>query len=308
LKDTPAASQLRQAYLFHTVECAIRERELGRAVVLLRKAGIEPLLAKGWALSRLYPEKGLRPYGDIDLCVRPEQYDKASQLLSAPDSQVYMVDLHKGLADLDDRALDDLYDRSQLLKLDGQDIRILSPEDHLRFLCLHLMRHGVWAPIWLCDVSLLLESLPPHFDWDYFLSGDKRRSDWAACALIMAHRLLGAAMTNVPGPLKAKRLPRWLIPSVIKQWGSLHHSDLWPFVSYLKRPHQLITAFRERWPSPIEATVALKAPFNGLPRFPFQLVHVTQRVVTLPLRAMRMLGGSLKHRVHYVKVSMKGGL
>jgi len=29
--------------------------------------GVEPILGKGWAIARLYPERGMRPYGDIDL-------------------------------------------------------------------------------------------------------------------------------------------------------------------------------------------------------------------------------------------------
>ena len=38
------------------------------------------------------------------------------------------------------------------------------------------VRHGLWRPLWLVDVALLVESLPPGFDWDACLSA----SAWAA--------------------------------------------------------------------------------------------------------------------------------
>ena len=40
----------------------------------------------------------------------------------------------------------------------GLDVRVLSPEDDLRFLCLHLLRHGAVQPLWLCDICVLLEA------------------------------------------------------------------------------------------------------------------------------------------------------
>src|SRR5438094_10301599 len=57
------AFQLRQGYRLHTLQAALHERELARVLTALRAAGIDPLLAKGWAEARLYAEPGLRPYG-----------------------------------------------------------------------------------------------------------------------------------------------------------------------------------------------------------------------------------------------------
>ena len=74
LRATPAAHQLRQAYRLHTLEAALHERNIKQVFALLRAAGVEPLLVKGWAVARLYTEPGARPYGDIDLCVRPADY------------------------------------------------------------------------------------------------------------------------------------------------------------------------------------------------------------------------------------------
>jgi hypothetical protein len=50
------------------------------------------------------------------------------------------------------------------VELNGAKIRILGAEDHLRLLCLHLLKHGAWRPLWLCDVAAALESRPSSFD------------------------------------------------------------------------------------------------------------------------------------------------
>ena len=48
-----------------------------RVFRLLREKGIEAILAKGWAVARLYPDRVLRPYGDIDICVSADQFNTA---------------------------------------------------------------------------------------------------------------------------------------------------------------------------------------------------------------------------------------
>ena len=96
LRDSPAAEQRHQAYRLHTILAAHHEGQLKQVVHVLRSAGVEPLLAKGWAVGRPYPEPGLRPYGDIDLCVQPEQYPAAMAALTQPGVAGLPVDLPAG--------------------------------------------------------------------------------------------------------------------------------------------------------------------------------------------------------------------
>jgi hypothetical protein len=42
---------------------------LTRVVTRLREGGVEPVLVKGPSIARLYPERGLRPFEDLDFCV-----------------------------------------------------------------------------------------------------------------------------------------------------------------------------------------------------------------------------------------------
>src|SRR5205823_7319953 len=138
----------------------------------------------------------------------------ARAALHAPGAPPGHVDLHtdfspgqRGHALMKDCRVDELYDRSQLVPLGGAEVRVLGPEDHLRFLCLHLLGHGAWRPLWLCDIAVALEARPPDFDWDHCLGGDPRRSDWVACSLGVAHQLLGARVDDTPIAERAQRLP-----------------------------------------------------------------------------------------------------
>lgn len=269
----PAAAQLQQAYRFHTVRAAVHEQEIKQIFTFLRSNGLEPLLGKGWTIARLYPKHGLRPYGDVDLYVHPEQYMATGAALRTPDAPACPVDLHHGSADLDDRSFDDVYDRSQLVRLGDVDVRTLGPEDSLRLLCLHTLRHGAWRPLWLCDIGVALESRPLNFDWDYFLSGNRRRSDWVACAIGLAHQLLGVRVDDTPVETRATNLPSWLLPTVLRQWdaGQTPHGSRTRMGHYLRNPAGVLKAIRIRWPNSIEATVDVRGPFNELPRLPFQV-------------------------------------
>src|SRR5215475_12932256 len=71
----------RAAYLGSTARAAAHEAELERVAQTFHSAGIRSILLKGWSVGRLYPESGLRPSGDIDLWVDPEQRRVADTIL-----------------------------------------------------------------------------------------------------------------------------------------------------------------------------------------------------------------------------------
>ena len=73
--------------------------------VTTETANLAIALKEGWAAARLYPTPGLRAYEDIDLYVRPEQYDLARSALAVPaGTPLHPVDLHQGFGDLGDRS------------------------------------------------------------------------------------------------------------------------------------------------------------------------------------------------------------
>lgn len=282
---------LRQAFRLQTLRAALREREIARVVALARAAGVEPLTGKGWAIARSYPQPGLRPCGDIDLYVPVPEYGEAADALAGEG----LVDLHQGFSFLDDRDPRELHAHSRIVAAVDGHVRLFGPEDHLRLLCLHMLGHGAWRPLWLCDVAVALESRGAGFDWDYLLSGDPRRTEWAACALVLAHSLLGASLDGVPERVRSRQLPRWLVPTVLSQWGDPSfrpQGTRTPMALVLRQPKDVLRALRLRWPNGIEATVGVRGPFNALPRLPFQIAECLRRSARFAIHFRGLLQGA----------------
>jgi hypothetical protein len=253
-----------------------------------RAAGVDPLLAKGWTVARMYPDPGLRPYGDIDLFVRSEQYSAAETALADFKGRQLTVDLHRGFPDLADCPLEEVFAHSQVCQYGTSRVRVVGPEDQLRHLCIHLLRHGAWRPLWLCDVAAALESVDVSFDWDYCLRGSRQRAEAVVCAICLAHQLLAARVEHTPLADRAHSLPRWLVPSVLRQWGLRYErfTDL-PMLNTLRRPSGIVPALRRRWPNPVEATMSVGGPFNNLPRLPLQLADCLARLGRFAFRVAR---------------------
>lgn len=278
-----SAIELQQAYRLLALQDTLHEREIKKIFALLRSAGVEPLLVKGWAIARLYPETVLRPFGDVDICVRPEHFKLASERLKSSGGEGLWADLHAGFSELEDRSIEDLYARSQLVKIDDAAIRVLGAEDHLGLLAIHLLKHGAWRPLWLCDIGAVIESLPEEFDWDLCLGHNQRRASWITSAIGLAHHLLGARIDGLPVAERARRLPNWLVPNVLKEWETpfainqppMKHSE--PMSKYLRHPMGILKGLRNRWPNPIIATISLRGSFNNLPRWPYQLGNCLSR-------------------------------
>lgn len=299
LKTSAAGLELQEAYRYHAVRTLVREHAIKKVLTLLYREGVPPILVKGWAAARLYPEPGLRPYGDIDLVVRPEQHSAAAAAIAAAIAAneietEYYIDLHRGFEGLDDHSYDELYSRSTIIKLDDVDVRVLSPEDHLRVLCVHLLHHNAFRPLWLCDIAVAVENRANDFDWERCLGGN-RRADWVACAIGLAHELLGADVINTPVDGRAKKLPTWLVANVLKQWETPYSmsqapaTHQAPMTKYLRDPRGLLKDLRRRWPQPIEATVYVRGSFNEAPRWPFQVAECIGRTATFIARLPKTL-------------------
>jgi hypothetical protein len=277
LKTGPCGELLHQGYRLQALKSPINEERIVKAYRLLRDAGVEPILVKGWSAAGFYPHRTLRAYGDIDLVVRPAEYRAAREVLKRDEAGTWWVDLHNGLPELDDRPVDGLFERSQTVTLNDVEVRVLSYEDHLALLAIHLLKHGAWRPLWLCDIAAMVESLPAGFDRKICFGSNQRQAAWIATAITLAHQLLGADVERILLSRPVKDLPEWLVRAVLEQWGNLFQPDHLPvqprpLLAYsLRRPKRLLREIRERWPDPIVATFNLRGQFNNFPRLPYQL-------------------------------------
>lgn len=292
LENLPTGEQLLASYRLQTLQAARHHLDIQAIFRLMNEAGLEPLLVKGWASARLYPAAGLRPYGDVDLVLRPQQFEKARALMSSAAGRKYWVDFeHEELGKLNEEAIERLFAHSQQVQLGDAEVRLMSEEDHLRFLCIHLLRHGAWRPLWLCDIAAAVESRKADFDWQRCLGDDEKQADWVLSTIRLAHELLGAEIRHTPAENKA--LPGWLVPTVLKQWQqpcSAAHRPPELIMISLRHPLRLPQAIRERWPDPISASIRMNAPLNDLPRLPFQVANYIVSLTRFLLRLPRLLG------------------
>jgi hypothetical protein len=277
LRNTSSAEVLHQAYRLQSLQAEILEQKIEKVFRLLRQSRVDSVLAKGWVAAGLYTDHSLRPYGDIDICIRPGQFKLAQEILTGPGAWDCWVDLHEQFSEINERSFDELFARSRLINLGEEQIRILGHEDHLALLCIHLLKHGAWRPLWLCDIGAAIESLPPAFDWEVFFGHRKRNAEWILSAIGLSQRLLGATVDQLPVEARPKEIPDWLVQNVLSHWSNLFPGDRLPMrppllmAKNLKRGRNIIRGTVDRWPDPITATFNLNGQFNNFPRLPYQL-------------------------------------
>jgi hypothetical protein len=112
-------------------------------------------LLKGLAVANFYPDPRLRPVGDIDLYVSSEQFDDAKRVLAELyDERILLpIDLEHEANNWTSVSFGEVLKRCGTFDVCGSTVRVLRPEDNLRFLCLHFLQHGVGV---LCGSVMLL--------------------------------------------------------------------------------------------------------------------------------------------------------
>ncbi|PYS22543.1 MAG: hypothetical protein DMF72_13095 [Acidobacteria bacterium] len=286
-RDTPSGELLHQAFRLLALRARAHETEIENLFRLFREANVEVSLVKGWAIARCYSEPALRPYGDIDLLVRPSDFDAAARVLQSEDARNYFTDLHLQMFELADRSIEEVFSRSQLVQCGAERVRVLAVEDHLALLAIHLLKHAAWRPLWLCDIGMLLDTMSDDFDWDICLGRDKRRANWILSVAGIAHALLGAEINDGSVAHQARQVPDWLVARVLKNWETpfahlqapLKHSA--PIRSYFRHPPGLLKDLARRWPDPILATVTVNGIFGKRQRMRYQFGNWLLRAARL---------------------------
>ena len=290
LAETEAGASLHDAYRVHTLDALRHDARLKGALHVLETAGVQPVLAKGWSVARSYPSRGLRPFGDHDLFVAPGEFSAAETALAAYQGESLMVDLHMGVpAGRGDWA--SVQARTHEVELGERAVRVFAPEDQLGLLGPHLLFHGAWRPLWLCDIAVLVESLSGDFDWDYLCSRPKRQVDEVRVVVRLAHEVLGADIGRTPWADSNHRLPAWLPKATLAAWSDEHYSTTTSIMLTEARLRTVLRSLRLRWPNPIEVTHRWGMPYNALSRLPLQLWDATVRTARAVGGAPARLGG-----------------
>jgi hypothetical protein len=296
---TAIPAEFHTAYKYQTLRAVIHELEVKEVFRALAAAGVEAMLVKGWAIGRRYPKPALRPYGDLDICVRPEQFDTAQRVLQEPGRRRLPIDLHRGFETLDYERADTLFDRAIAVLADGTTVLVPSEEDHLRMLCLHLLRHGAWRPIWWCDIALAIETRSADFDWKRFYGRDSTRREWLGCVVRLAGELLGGHCDEASIAANVRPAPRWLRRTIERRWSrwfDADHRDR-AFRSLLNHRFEPARAFEDLYFrfDPLRATVEVGGSFNRVPRLPYQLAAIVRRLPELPMMITNLRQDPTRH-------------
>jgi hypothetical protein len=258
---------------------AVNQEHTSKAFRTFRGQGIEPILIKGWAISRFYPRSNSRISTDVDLCIPPDDFDCARELWSSTSANLSRIDLHRGLEDRDLLEWSELFDRSYLVDLNGTAVRVLSDEDHLRIVCAHWLIDGGVYKDKLWDIYYLVSNRKLDFDWDRCLNAAGRnRKTWVLAALATARDHLQLDTSGLSDEIRNFQLPEWYNSTLEKEWrlGPYPRIRIW---LALNRPKTLLTQIRRRFPpNPIAATTDTEGPIDETPRLRYQLKSISKKL------------------------------
>ncbi|MBP6005136.1 MAG: nucleotidyltransferase family protein [Pyrinomonadaceae bacterium] len=254
------------------------ELDLMQAFVIFRRLGTEPVLIKGWAARRNYPQEIHRTYTDIDLALPPCEFDAAEGKWNLLEDRTFNIDLHRGLRHLDSIDWDDLFQNSITIDIDTVPIRILRPEDHLRVLCVHWLTDGGVYKERLWDIYYAVENRPPDFDWNRCLNiVSKTRRRWIVCVIGLAHRYMDLNIDGLPFADEATILPAWFINEVEKEWA--YNIPLRPIHTVLRDRKELLRQIRKRFPpNKIQSMIDVEGSIDAPTRIHYQIGSILKRI------------------------------
>ncbi len=275
---TISGQQIVDEYRWNLLQKNILERHAALAFTLFRETGIEPILIKGLAAGRFYPDSQPRVSVDLDLAVATADFDRARQVARSDAAAGLAIDLHRELRHLDTVPWADIFENSVTLPLEGGKIRIPRPEDHLRIVCLHWLTDGGRVKERLYDVYYAVSKREPMFDWDRFFGVvSPTRQRWLECTLGLTAKYLGLDLTDTPAAGADEKLPRWLTDTVEREWSAEVKFEPME-VAVLDRRKFVHQLGRRLNPNPIWATVQAEGSFDAPTRLHYKIANAFRRI------------------------------
>lgn len=247
----------------------------GELLALLRIFEKNKILAvplKGAALAAdAYHDLGLRHFNDLDLLVRKKDVLKSKEILRSagykpalelsgvretlwlqtkhecgfnhPRKAVYL-DLHWRFLPkyfVLSEETEPLWDCLNSVSIAGREVRILSPEHQLLFLCSHGARH-CWEQLSLiCDLAALLQS-HREINWEETIrkAGRIRIKRMLLMGLLLTHNLLKTPLVpEIWREIKKDHGARKLVSRVSGRLFRKNKNSVWRYLFFLQ--------IRERW-------------------------------------------------------------
>ncbi len=207
----------------------LMHRRTAATLAALNAAKIDHMVVKGPVLAfMIYPDPTLRPYKDLDIVVREQDWGRVHQQLIKmgfdplgtqpqpppkliPQQVAYeseyrhpetrlLVEVHYDdilNAGLKSRDVAGFWQRSVECEIGGVTARTMALSDQLLHLCAHAHHHAYAEMKWLTDIGLILSVQAADLDWDQFI-----RTTWVEEAQVSAYYslLLVGKMLDIHAP------------------------------------------------------------------------------------------------------------
>lgn len=183
----PVQKSLRESYLLSLTNNIVLINDLSRVLLSLEEKDVRIIVLKGSALlERVYKDMGARPVMDIDLLICDERdNDKVNGIMEAIGyrltstcPRIYnngrtIIDIHADIdsftrlghiphtPELDNNSL---WESGSPWGANFDSVRILSPEDTVLTLSIHLVKHSFLRLLWLIDIIEVIKG-NPNIDW-----------------------------------------------------------------------------------------------------------------------------------------------
>lgn len=220
------AGELALTNLFQT-------NELVRIVGLIEDAGLSVMPFKGPALGQyLYGNLGIRPFGDLDILIKKEQFSAVKQLLLKngyrpfrtfnEEEEKLFIETQMGFEFIreDEQCVievhwsflntvhsfklpeDEVWHKATRMTLSGRDVRVFAPDHLLIYLCAHGSK-SLWARLrWLCDVA---EVAARHTDMTFWNNVYKQAKKSRSVRMLNTGLRLAMAMLDIKLPAQVER-------------------------------------------------------------------------------------------------------
>ncbi|MBC8236182.1 nucleotidyltransferase family protein [bacterium] len=271
--------KLREIYIHSAARNMRLYHELSKVLRILQNDDIPVIVLKGAALAEtVYQNIALRPMGDVDLLVKKEDlYRTETALLNLgyvfykennyhfkqhyEGEKRIAIEIHWNIdrpSSLFQIDIDGMWERARLAKIANVEVLVLSPEDLILHLCLHVSFHHEFkiGLRFLCDISETIQHYQDEIDWKKLQNtvNEYGIGKFIYCTLLLTKKMLGAEIPdNFLNDLKPDTFEPQILEVMQDYILETPSLDLPVALQQAQRkdgfPNKIVTLFRGVFPS-----------------------------------------------------------
>jgi hypothetical protein len=301
--------ELRKRYLYNAGKNMRLYHELSKVLTVLQKEDVPVIILKGAHLAEIvYGNIALRSMSDVDLLVKRQDFARSQQSLIRagyfPRDRRFISDIQWSIENLLPdltRDIKKIWERAQPAVIAEVKVLVLSSEDLILHLCLHIAFHHLFQAAslkYLCDIQEAIRYYSAQIQWEQVWN---RAREWGICnavylTLLLARDIIGARVPDdFIEELRSNRfdpqLKTWAMQKIFHEPSgesslSLYFWQLWepgPF-------REKLIAFRKLlFPSPESLTRRYPVSLGSIQNYLYYFVRLKDHVIPYVHALWRLL-------------------